>query len=79
MGNITSTLDLDGMTGVKSESTGQAVTLIVSQSHFESQCLAPLLFPGPFKADLGKALPLFVPDFHLPSRSSLYLLSDSRR
>lgn len=68
------------MTGVKSESTGQVVTPVVSQqSHFESQCLAPLLFPGPFKADLGKALPLFVPDFHLPSRSSLYLLSDSKR
>lgn len=48
---------------------GQAVAPVVSQSHLESHCLAPLLLPEPFKDDLDKALPLWVPDIPLPPKS----------
>lgn len=83
VGNITSTLDLGGMTGmvevVRALGADHAGTLLVSQSHPASPCLAFLLLPGTFKAELAKTCPLFTPDFLLPSRSSLCPLSDSRR
>lgn len=76
-GNLTSTVDLGGMMGVRGKALamGQAVAPVVSQSHLESHCLAPLLFPGPFEAGLDKALSLSlcVSDFLLPSRGSLPL------
>lgn len=70
VGNIISTLDLGGMMGmvevVRVLGTGHAGSLLVSQNHLASPCLAFLLLPGTFKAELVKTRPLFMSDFPYP-------------